>query len=385
MASIRKRTIRWTTKAGVEREVEKYEAQYVDRNGRRHRQLFVLKRDADRWLQEQTAGIVTGQWVDPRAGRQNLKDFAESWRARQVHADSTEAAFKTVLTNHIYPELGGMKLEAIEPADIQALVKKWSKEAAATTVALRYNMLAIVLRAAVRDRKIPVSPCVDIKLPRVESKAALVPIGTDMVLALRMAMPERYRLFVTLGAGAGMRRGEILGLTHDRVGMDFGTIRVDRQLSRTASGDDVVFAAPKTKAATRTIPVGKVVTTAIREHIEVFGVHKSGLLLTSEIGTPLRTSTLWTAWKKAADKIGADVTPHDLRHYYASVQIRGGTQIKQLQANLGHKSAQETWDTYGHLMGDEDDRSRAVIDGELGKLGHTNGTVEVSEAPAERG
>jgi len=57
---------------------------------------------------------------------------------------------------------------------------------------------------------------------------------------------------------------------------------------------------------------------------------------------------------------------HDLRHYFASVQIRGGQSIKVLQALLGHKSAVETWDTYGHLMGDEDNRSRAVIDAVLG-------------------
>lgn len=59
------------------------------------------------------------------------------------------------------------------------------------------------------------------------------------------------------------------------------------------------------------------------------------------------------------------MTPHDLRHYFASVQIRGGQSIKVLQALLGHKSAVETWDTYGHLMGDEDIWSRALSDAEL--------------------
>ena len=45
--------------------------------------------------------------------------------------------------------------------------------------------------------------------------------------------------------------------------------------------------------------------------------------------------------------IGVQATPHDLRHYFASVQIRAGQSIKVLQALLGHKSAVETWDTYG--------------------------------------
>ena len=41
-----------------------------------------------------------------------------------------------------------------------------------------------------------------------------------------------------------------------------------------------------------------------------------------------------------------------------------------LQALLGHKSAVEAWDTYGHLMGDEDDRSRAMIEEALGNPDH---------------
>lgn len=45
-------------------------------------------------------------------------------------------------------------------------------------------------------------------------------------------MSDRYKLFVTIAAGTGMRRGEILGLTLNRVAFDFGTIRVDRQLAR---------------------------------------------------------------------------------------------------------------------------------------------------------
>lgn len=109
------------------------------------------------------------------------------------------------------------------------------------------------------------------------------------------------------------------------------------------------------------------------------GIHESGLVFTSAIGTPLRASTMWTAWRAAARQVGTTASPHDLRHYFASVQISGGTSIKALQVLLGHKSAVETWDTYGHLMGDEDDRSRSVIHEWLLKTVHRLCTVETSE------
>jgi integrase len=64
-----------------------------------------------------------------------------------------------------------------------------------------------------------------------------------------------------------------------------------------------------------------------------------------------------------------------LRHYFAREQLRHGCSIKKLQAMLGHKSAVETLDIYGHLIGDEDDRSREVMQGALGAC-HGNATVE---------
>lgn len=114
-----------------------------------------------------------------------------------------------------------------------------------------------------------------------------------------------------------------------------------------------------------------VVIQAIKDHVATYGVHESGLLLTTDLGNFVGTSTIHNAWQIPAKKIPTDATPHDprhyfLRHYFASAQIRGGQSIKVLQALLGHKSAVETWDTYGHLMGDEDTRSRAIVDGLLG-------------------
>jgi integrase len=136
--------------------------------------------------------------------------------------------------------------------------------------------------------------------------------------------------------------------------------------SRGRSDRQARLGQPKTPSSTRTIPVGDVVLQAIKQHVGDNGTHESGLVFTTDLGNFVGTSTLHNAWRVAAKKVPTDATPHDLRHYFASVQIRGGQSIKVLQALLGHKSAVETWDTYGHLMGDEDTRSRAIVDALLG-------------------
>jgi integrase len=56
------------------------------------------------------------------------------------------------------------------------------------------------------------------------------------------------------------------------------------------------------------------------------------------------------------------VTFHDLRHFYASLLIRHGESVKTVQARLGHATAQETLDTYGHLWPDSEDRTRAAVE-----------------------
>jgi integrase len=52
---------------------------------------------------------------------------------------------------------------------------------------------------------------------------------------------------------------------------------------------------------------------------------------------------------------------HDLRHYFASLLIASGLDVKTVQARLRHASAKTTLDTYGHLWPDRDESSKAAV------------------------
>lgn len=52
---------------------------------------------------------------------------------------------------------------------------------------------------------------------------------------------------------------------------------------------------------------------------------------------------------------------HDLRHYFASLLITQGVDVKVVQARLRHASVKTTLVTYGHLRPDRDDTSRAAV------------------------
>lgn len=55
-----------------------------------------------------------------------------------------------------------------------------------------------------------------------------------------------------------------------------------------------------------------------------------------------------------------------LRHFYASLLIHAGESVKTVQVRLGHSSAVETLNTYGHLWHDADDRTRDAVEAALG-------------------
>lgn len=350
-----------------------WRARYRDATGREHARHFTRKVDAQQWLDEVTASIVTGQYVDPKAGRMTFMEYAERWRKVQVHRPSTAAHFKHLLDRHVYPTLGPRPLATILPSDIQAWVKRLSagdaaakrKPLAPSTVGVAHSIVSSIMKSAVRDRRLASNPCEGTRLPEVE-KTKVVPLSTEQVRAVTEAMPERLRAAVTLAAGTGMRQGEVFGLTVDRLNMLRREVTVDRQLL-TVIGAKPRLGPPKTKASNRVIPLPQTVVDALALHLKRFPANAEGFVFTLD-DEPVSRQRQGHAWRPAVKTAGLPKGTgfHALRHYYASLLIRYGESVKTVQARLGHASAAETLDTYSHLWPDSDDRTREAVDSVLG-------------------
>jgi integrase len=173
---------------------------------------------------------------------------------------------------------------------------------------------------------------------------------------------------VLVGAGTGLRPGELFGLSVNRIDFLRRTIRVDRQLVR-ARGIGVRLAELKTGASYRTIPLPTTVVDALAAHLTKWPAEADDLVFSNERGRPTQQQPFAAVWKTARSRaqLPGWATPHDLRHYYASLLIRSGASVKVVQARLGHGSAKVTLDVYGHLWPDEEDRTRGAVDAELGQ------------------
>jgi integrase len=356
----------------------RWDVRWRDDAGRQRHKAFERKADAERFLAQVTADLARGAYLDPRAGRVAFRIYAEQWRTAQVHRATTAAQVETHLRRHVYPTFGDRSLAAVRPSEVQAWVRGLEQHLAPSTIEVVYSFVAGVFRAAVRDRLIVATPCVDVRLPKREPKR-VEPLATERVEALIAAIPDRYRALVVLAAGTGLRQGEAFGLEVTAVDWLRRTLDVRQQLVLMPGG--APYVAPlKTPASYRTVPLPRVVIDALTAHLATFPPvevevldmtskptarrRPAALIFTTSARLPIRRTRFSDVWRTAAKAatLPAGASFHDLRHYYASLLIQHGESVKVVQKRLGHKSAVETLDTYSHLWPDSEDRTREAVD-----------------------
>lgn len=363
----------------------KWQARYRDHANKEHARLFDRKVDAERWLDSIRGDLVRGTYIDPGAGRVSFGDYAREWQAAQVqHRAATADLVGRHLKNHILPAFEDRPLSSLKRSDVQAWVTALTDKLAPSTVELIYGYCATIFRAAMDDGRIASTPCRNINLPKIEV-AQVVPLPVDAVQAITAAMPERYKAMVTLAAGTGLRQGECFGLTVGNVDFLRRTIRVAQQVTYVTPGEPKISPL-KTKASYRTVPAPDVVVEALAEHLAAHPAGESGLIFTDKDGGLLRRTRFGEVWRAAVKraKLPEGTHFHELRHFYASLLIHSGASVKVVQARLGHKSATETLDTYGHLWPDSEDATRTAIDAALGTLADQTRTNEVAAGQTSR-
>ena len=333
----------------------------------RHRaQSFARKRDAERFLALVRADLLRGSYVDPGLSRRSLRAYAGLWLAAQPVRESTRRCYDSQLRNWILPALGHRSLQSITPTDVRALVRLVRERLAPRTAWHIHGLLATILRAAVDDGWLASSPCRRTAPPR-PRRVPVTPLSVGQVQALLAALPPAFRVAGLLGAGCGLRVGEVLGLTVGSVDVDRALLHVSVQL-QAAPGQRPRLVAPKSQASIRSVPLPDSVAVGIDQHLASCPVLVTagldGLLIRNSRGGPVWPRTFHARiWRQATEAAALPgVRFHDLRHFYASALIAAGESVSTVQAALGHASAVETLDVYAGLWPDRDPALRAAID-----------------------
>lgn len=334
----------------------KWRARYRDDAGREHCRHFARRIDAQTWVDHITTAVVTGSYVDPKAGRITFRDFYREWAERQVWVAGTVRAMDLAAYSTTFVDL---PIGAIRTSHIEAWVKAMDAKLEPSTINTRFNNVRGVFRAAKRDRVIGVDPTEGVTLPRRRRAEAAMNIPTPEQVGLIMAAAEpHFRTFIALCAFAGLRLGEAAAVQVGDIDFLPRQLRVTRQVQR-AGGHTVEIRPPK-YGSERTVYLADELVSTLARHVEHVGVSVGdGWLFRGEGANPPHQNTVGYWWRKTLRAAGLEgIRLHDLRHFYASGLIASGCDVVTVQRALGHKSANVTLSTYSHLWPTAEDRTR---------------------------
>jgi integrase len=334
-----------------------YRPRYRDENGKEHARHFKRKADAQRWLDEVTASVITGSYVDPQAGRTTFDAYFRAWAERQVWAPMTEVSMDLARRKVTF---GSVPIASLRASHLETWVKAMVAAGyAPNTVATRVNAVRAVLKSAVRDRVIAVDPSAGLRLPARRRAEHAMEIPTpDQIRALVDRSRPSMRAYLGVCAFAGLRLGEASGLNLEDVDFLGRRLHVRRQVQRRRGGP-AELRQPK-YGSERTIYLPDRLVEMLARHVERTGTAAEGWLFHTGEGRPLPPSTVNSWWQSTVRAAG---TPglhlHGLRHFYASGLIAAGCDVVTVQRALGHRSPSTTLDTYSHLWPSAEDRTRA--------------------------
>jgi|SRR5215217_961508 hypothetical protein len=97
-----------------------WRARYRDEAGKEHAKHFRRRIDAQRWLDEITTAVVTGQYVDPKAGKITFKSFYTDWSKRQLWQRTTVISMDLAARSVTFGEL---PLSRVRKSHIEQWVK----------------------------------------------------------------------------------------------------------------------------------------------------------------------------------------------------------------------------------------------------------------------
>ncbi|AIU70834.1 recombinase XerC [Thermococcus eurythermalis] len=165
------------------------------------------------------------------------------------------------------------------------------------------------------------------KVPRSLPKA----LTREEVKRLLSVIPptrKRDRLIVLLLYGAGLRVSELCNLKKGDIDLDRGIIVV-----RGGKG-----------AKDRVVPIPEFLAKEIRSYLETRSDSSEYLLVEERRKNKDRLSpkTVWYLLRKYGEKAGVEVTPHKLRHSFATHMLERGVDIRAIQELLGHSNLSTT-------------------------------------------
>jgi site-specific recombinase XerD len=287
----------------------------------------------------------------PRSQQQLVEAFLDHLRLERRLSPNTVSAYRRDLgqLGRFVARSGTGFAGVTYPQLRRFLAQQHTLGYARSSIARRVAAIRSFYRWAEATGRVPSDPSARLgsprlvaRLPRVlrpKEAAALAEAptsGEPPVGSVELAEALRDRAVLELLYGSGLRVGEVAGLTLDRVDLGRGRITVLGKGSRE-----------------RDVPLSDFAVTALRDYLErgrPSMAPRSRTLFFNRRKKPFSERDIRRSMERYAERLlpGRRVSPHTLRHSFATHLLEGGADIRAVQELLGHASVATT-QRYTHV------------------------------------
>lgn len=252
-------------------------------------------------------------------------------------------------------------LQNIKPKHIQEFYQYLLDDGLSGNTVKHYHAnIRKALQYAMKTDIILSNPADKVDLPKIEEYKPKFYTSDEVKILLNEVIGTKLEIPVMIDCFYGFRRSEVIGLKWSAVDFENDTITIDHTITQ-SSGKLIIRDKTKTKSSKRTLPLEPIVKSFLielkekqeknrelcgdsynKDYLEYICVDNCGNIIRPDYVT----ETFLKLLKRKNLKI---IRFHDLRHTCASILLKNGANMKEIQAWLGHSNYNTTANLYAHL------------------------------------
>ena len=256
---------------------------------------------------------------------------------KKLSSNTLQSYKRDILQYQEYVEKNGLNYLKIDDADINDYLKYLKNEdKKSSTISRNLATIRSFYQYLIRAKKIKKDPTLTVQAPKVEKKAPSILTSKEVELLLDQPKTVdlkgiRDKAMLEFAYATGMRVTEIISLNVSDVSLSDGYVTCT------------------TGKKKRTIPLGSLSLAALKEYCEkarpiLIKDENTEALFVNINGKRLTRQGFWKIVKYYKDQahISKDITPHVLRHSFATHLLQNGADLKAIQSMLGHSDISST-------------------------------------------
>ncbi len=292
-------------------------------------------------------------------------DYMKKWlkMIKSSVEETTYIGYEGVINGRMTDYFGNrdITLQDIKPKHIQDFYQHLLEEGLSGNTVKHYHAnIRKALQYAMRTDIIPSNPADKVELPKIQKYNPSFYTSDEVKGLLSEVVGTKLEIPVMIDCFYGFRRSEVIGLKWSAIDFEKKTITINHTITQ-SNGKLIIRDKTKNNSSRRSLPLEPIVETFLLELKEKQEENKKlcgnsynqewlEYICVDDCGNLIRpdyvTETFLKLLKKRKLK---QIRFHDLRHTCASILLKNGANMKEIQAWLGHSTYNTTADIYAHL------------------------------------